>query len=98
MSSHCHFEFDMLTEDGLLIAEAIPCRADLRQDENNALLLSNVDIEVTAQNSQRWGYAGGKTSWRPLPRDLRPYLDRWADTSDAQDWLLEKIKESGISK
>lgn len=105
------FEFDLLTEDGHLISEAIPFRGELTGHRQPAepdvgifqpfwedIDITDVEIEVTMRNRDKphMGFSGGNTVWQKLPEYLQPSFDRWLALDSTQEWLMDALEKDRI--
>ena len=95
------YVFDLMTEDGCLIAEDIAFKAVLVAQETEPepdvgkgwgfedITLDECQIEVRGP-SGRWTDGA---HWRELPPELKPLFQRWLDHPDNQERIWEWFRD-----
>jgi len=105
-SASVDFEFDLLTEDGSLIAQSIPFRCTFTANEYpaepdvgvfNTILedieASDIEINVALPTARHWQVRWGDTAWREMPAEMQPFFDRWMALADSQERIAEWLRD-----
>jgi len=102
-----YFEFDLITPDGITLAECISFRCELsgvfcraEPDVGIGAMFESVDcnsIEVEGWTRVFNPDAGGwqfPKQWVPLPDDLKPCFNRWLESDIGRELAQEALFEA----
>lgn len=100
-STYAQYEFDLVTEQGYLIAECVEFRGNITGSyaapERDVgfpggfedLDFSDIEIRTTKPNETGRSFYKGEDVWIKLPDDMKPYFVRWFESDNMRETINE---------